>query len=418
MRANINTTTLIARGHSLSARYTALHHRNFRLFWFGQMISLVGTWMQNVAQGWLVYQLTGSALALGMVGVATSLPVLGLALYGGVIADRFNRRNILMVTQTAAMIQALVMAGLIWGGHIQVWHVYLLSFTLGIINAIDTPTRQAFVVDLVAKQDLPNAVALNSTVFNLARVVGPAVAAILIASVGIAAAYFINGLTFVAVLIGLWMINMPEGIVRSTTRSIKDNLVEGFAYIRSDPPTQALIGMVAVIGLFGIPYTTLMPVFADAALHTDVHGYGLLLSATGVGALISAFTLASFSNMKGKGKFLTVGDLVFPLMLIAFSFSRSMPVALILLVGIGGFLVLRAALSNILLQTTVPDALRGRVMAVYIMMFFGMTPLGSFISGAVAERFGAPVAIASGGVIVFIAAIFVFVRFPSLRRLE
>ncbi|MDP8232883.1 MAG: MFS transporter, partial [Candidatus Zophobacter franzmannii] len=219
MRIAITPAALITRGHNLSARYTALHHRNFRLFWFGQMISLVGTWMQNVAQGWLVYQLTGSAFALGLVGMAASLPVLILSLFGGVIADRFDRRNTLLVTQTAAMIQALFMAWLIWAGHIQVWHVYLLSFTLGMINAMDTPTRQAFVVDLVAKQDVPNAVALNSTVFNLARVVGPAVAAILIASVGIAAAYLINGVTFIAVLIGLAMIRMPQGIVRSTTRS-------------------------------------------------------------------------------------------------------------------------------------------------------------------------------------------------------
>lgn len=401
----------------LPTGYAALKHRNFRLYWFGQMISLIGTWMQIIAQGWLVYQLTRSPLALGLVGMASSLPILLFSLFGGVLADRFDRRKLLLTTQTLAMIEAFIMAGLIWSGQIQVWQIYALAFGLGMINAVDNPSRQAFVVELVGKEDLPNAIALNATIFNLARVVGPAVAAALLATVGVGSAYFINGLTFIAVIVMLLAIRVPTRTTRATQRSMADNLREGLAYIRSDPPTLALIGMVAIVGLFGLPYSTLMPAFADRALHTGVQGYGALLTASGIGALISALSLASLSSLRNKGRLLTLGDMIFPLMLMAFSFTRWMPLALGLLMLVGSFLVMRATVSNILLQTTVPDELRGRVMSVYTMMFLGMTPFGSFQAGWVAEHFGAPTAIFVGGLIVWLAAIFVFIRFPRVRRL-
>lgn len=411
------STSRLRRRLGLPAGYTALKHRNFRLYWFGQMISLIGTWMQTVAQGWLVYQLTRSPFALGLVGMVASLPVLLFSLFGGVLADRFDRRKLLLTTQSLAMLDAFIMAGLIWRGQIQVWQIYALAFGLGLINAVDNPTRQAFVIELVDKDDLPNAIALNSTIFNLARVVGPAVGAALLATVGVASAYFLNGLTFIAVIVMLLAIRVPARTTSATQRSMADNLREGLAYIRSDPPTLALIAMVAMVGLFGLPYATLMPAFADRALHTGVEGYGALLTASGIGALISAFSLASLRTLRHKGKLLTLGDMVFPLMLMAFSLTRWMPLALSLLVLVGSFLVMRATVSNILLQTTVPDELRGRVMSVYTMMFLGMTPLGSFQAGWVAERFGAPAAIFVGGLIVWLAAIFVFIRFPRVRQL-
>ncbi|HBY97995.1 MAG: MFS transporter [Ardenticatenaceae bacterium] len=411
------STTKSRQWLGLPAGYAALRHRNFRLYWFGQMISLAGTWMQTVAQGWLVYQLTRSPFALGLVGMAASLPILFFSLFGGVLADRLDRRKLLITTQSLAMFEAFIMAWLIWSGRIQIWQIYALAFGLGMIYALDSPARQAFVVELVGREDLPNAIALNATIFNLARVVGPAVAAALLATVGVASAYFINGLTFIAVIVMLIAIQVPARMTSATQRSMLDNLREGLAYIRTDPPTMALIGMVAIVGLFGLPYSTLMPAFADRALHTGVQGYGALLMASGIGALISAFSLASLSSLRHKGKLLTVGDLIFPVMLVAFSLTRSMPLALGLLVLVGGFLVMRATISNILLQTTVPDELRGRVMSVYTMMFLGMTPFGSFQAGVVAEHFGAPAAILIGGLIVWSAAVFIFIRFPRVRRL-
>jgi MFS family permease len=402
----------------LPRTFSALRHRNFRLYWFGQMISLVGTWMQSVAQGWLVYQLTHSPLALGVVGFAGSLPVLLFSLFGGVIADRVNRRSLLIVTQTLSMIQAFLLAALTFTGLVQVWQVILLAFTLGVINAFDNPARQSFVVEMVGREDLMNAIALNSTVFNLARVLGPATAGALLALVGTAGCFFLNGVSFLAVIVGLLAMNL-----RSTQRpahlgSMWSNLADGLRYIRSDPAVLTLIALTAVIGIFGMSYTTLMPIFADQVLHVGEQGYGFLLSMMGLGALGGALGVASLGSFRHKGWLLTTGDLVFPAMLLSFSLSRSFLVSAFLLVGVGAALVSRAAITNTLLQTMAPDELRGRVMSVYTLMFLGMTPLGAFQAGVVADRFGAPFAVGCAAVVCGLSALLVVWRLPRVRRLE
>jgi MFS family permease len=402
----------------LPRTFSALRYHNFRLYWFGQMISLAGTWMQSVAQGWLVYELTHSPFALGLVGFAASLPVLLFSLFGGVLADRVNRRSLLVATQTLSMIQAFLLAGLTFTGLVQVWHVILLAFTLGAINAFDNPARQAFVVEMVDREDLMNAIALNSTVFNLARVLGPAIAGALLALVGVTACFFLNGVSFLAVIAGLLAMNLRPTRRPARIGSMWTNLADGLRYIRADPTVLTLIALVAVIGIFGMPYATLMPIFADQVLHVGEQGYGFLLSMMGLGALIGALGVASLGNFRHKGWLLTAGDLLFPAMLLLFSLSRSFVVSAFLLMGVGAALVSRAATTNTLVQTMIPDELRGRVMSVYTMMFLGMTPLGAFQAGVVANWSSAPFAVGYSAVVCGLSALLVLWLLPQVRRLE
>lgn len=407
-----------ASGIRMPATFRALRHRNFRLFYFGQMISLIGTWMQNVAQSWLVYLLTGSPFALGLVSFAGSLPVLLCSLPAGVVADRVGKRNLIVAMQTAAMIQAFMLSFLTWTGIVQIWHVALLAFGLGTISSFDMPARQAFVIEMVGKEDLMNAIALNSAIFNGARIVGPAIAGILVASLGVAPSFFLNGLSFLAVIAGLLLMDVQSRPVAHTGASMRQNIAEGLNYLRSNTTVRTLTTLVAVASIFGMPYAMLMPAFAADVLHVDASGLGFLSAAVGLGALAGAFALASLAGTRRKGLLLTAGNLLFPAMLLLFAASRSFLLSLAILVGVGWAFITQNATVNSLIQSIVPDYLRGRVMSVYTLMFVGMIPVGSLQAGVVAQRFGAPFAVGLGAAIALGYSLWVLWRHPEVRKLE
>jgi len=401
----------------LPRTFRALRHRNFRLYWCGQLFSLTGTWMQNVAQGWLVYRLTDSPLALGLVGFVGSLPILLFSLFGGVIADRLHKRNLLLATQTAAMLQALILATLTVTGLIQVWQIIVLALLLGTVHAFDTPARQAFVIELVGKEDLMNAIALNSSVFNATRIIGPAIAGVLISLIGEAGAFYINAFSFLATIAALLLMRV-EAVNHSDGETVWRNLIAGLRYIKQTPIVRTLLSLIAVSSLFGMSAVALMPVFAKDILQVGPTGLGFLTAAIGGGALSGALTLASLGNFQRKGLLLSIGNLAFPSMLLLFALSRSFALSLLFLIGGGWGLITQNALTNTLLQTSVPDHLRGRVMSVYALMFLGMMPLGNLQAGVVAEHLGAPVAVVLGASVVGGYALWVFLKRPQVRQLN
>ncbi|CAN5770536.1 MFS transporter [soil metagenome] len=398
--------------------FAALRHRNFRLFWFGQLFSLTGTWMQSTAQGWLVLELTNSELLLGLVTAASSLPVLLFTLYAGVVADRMEKRRIILAAQGAALVFALALGLLTGTGHITLGWILLLVLLFGTANAFEVPTRQSFFVDLVGKEDLTNAIALNSAAFNLTRVSGPAVACVLIGTVGIAAAFFLNALSYLGVIGGLLLIRLPKFRPPPRTQSTVENLREGFAWIRGNRLPKTLVGLIAAFSILAFPYAMLLPVFARDVLGVGAPGLGALLSATGAGALAGGIALAVIGDRVRRGPLLLVSSLSFTSLLVAFAFSRSFTLSLVLLAAAGFTMILNNATTNALLQSLVPDALRGRVMSVYVFMFLGMTPVGSLQAGAVARWLGAPVALAGGGVVLLLVILIVWWRVPELREVR
>jgi len=403
---------------ALPPTFRALRHRNYRLWWSGQLISLTGTWMQTVAQSWLVLQLTNSAFLLGLTGFIGSLPILLLSLWGGVVADRVHKRNLLVATQTTAMLQAFLLAFLTWRGLVRVEHVLVLAAVLGLVSAFDAPTRQAFTVEMVGKEDLMNAIALGSTLFNAARIIGPALAGVLLAIIGTAGCFTLNGVSFLAVIAGLLAMRLPPAPRVATSESALHNLREGLAYVRSNSMVLSLLALVGTTSVFGMPYAVLMPIFAQDVLKMGAQGLGFLTAAAGIGALIGALTLASLSRFGRKGLLLTAGNLLLPALLAAFAFSRSFPLSLLCLVGVGWAMIAQNTTANTLIQITVPDHLRGRVMSVYTLLFMGMTPLGNLQAGTVASLMGAPFAVGFGAAICALAALLILWRLPQLRRLE
>jgi MFS family permease len=392
----------------------ALRHRNFQLFFSGQLISLVGTWMQSVAQSWLVYRLTGSALLLGSVGFASQVPVFLFAPLGGITADRVNRRHIVIATQVAAMLLAFVLAALTLSHKVQVWHVFVLASLLGVVNAFDIPGRQSFLVDMVGKEDLMNAIALNSSMFNGARVIGPAIAGILVAKIGEGWCFFANAVSYIAVIIGLLMMRV-QSPVRVAMASPFEHMMEGFRFVNRTAPIRALLLLLGLVSLVGMPYVVLMPIFADQILHGGARGLGILMGATGVGALLGALTLAFREGVKGLGRWVAMCSAGFGVSLVLFSLSHKFWVSVILLLPVGYTIMLQMASSNTLIQVMVPDALRGRVMAVYSMMFMGMAPIGALFGGALAERLGAPLTIAIGGLASVAGACWFGLHLPKIR---
>ena len=370
------------------AAWRALRHRNFQLFFSGQLISLIGTWMQSVAQSWLVYRLTGSALLLGSVGFASQIPVFLFAPLGGITADRFNRRYIVICTQIASMVLALVLAALTLLHKVQVWHVFVLAALLGVVNAFDIPGRQSFLVEMVGKEDLMNAIALNSSMFNGARVIGPAIAGILVAKIGEGWCFFANAVSYIAVIIGLLLMKVHSP-VRAAMASPLEHIMEGFRFVNRTAPIRALLLLLGLVSLVGMPYVVLMPIFADQILHGGARGLGILMGATGVGALLGALTLAFREGVKGLGRWVAWCCAGFGASLIVFALSHSFWLSVLLLLPVGYSMMLQMASSNTLIQVMVPDALRGRVMAVYSMMFMGMAPIGALLGGALAEHLGA-----------------------------
>ena len=394
----------------------AFRHRNYRIYFAALFVSFVGTWMQSVAQSWLVYRLTDSAFLLGLVSFASQVPVFLLAPFGGVLADRQSRHRIILVTQTIAMVQAFLLAALTLSGRVNVAAVIALALMLGVVSAFDMPARQAFVVQLVGRKDLINAIGLNSSMINSARIIGPAVAGVVVAWIGEGLCFLINGVSYLAVLGGLGMIKVGDGGVEKHKESALQDLKEGFDFVRRTAPVRALLLLVAFVSIVGLPYIVLMPIFADRILGAGAKGMGILLGAAGAGALAGALTLATRREVRGLGKLVAISVAVFGSMLILFSLSRSLVLSAALLVPTGFTLMLQTSAANTLLQNMVPDRMRGRVMSFFSMSLMGMAPFGSLLSGALATRFGAPATVAAGGALCLLASLVFSLRLPHLRR--
>lgn len=397
--------------------FSALRHRNFQLFFIGQLISVIGTWMQNVSQPWLVYQLTGSPLYLGIVSFSSAVPVLTLSLWAGVFVDRVPKRRLLMVTQSLAMLHAFLLAADVFLGWVQPWHIVIFAICLGTINAFDGPTRQSFVVEMVGKEDLQNAIGLNGVIFQGARIIGPSIAGILLAVIGPAWCFFINGVSFIAVIFCLSQMRVQPIIGAKRDMNPLMQMKEGLDFIRNNQTVLTLISMVAVANVFGFGYSALMPAFAQDVLRQGPEGLGLLSASVGVGALTGALIVASLANFKHKGALLTFGNLFFPTMVVLFAASKIFPLSMALLVGVGlGFMV-QNGMTNTLVQTNVPDHLRGRVMSVYMLVFQGFFPIGSLMAGTIAEHYGVPIGAAFGGTIALAAGLLWLWRAPFIRKL-
>ena len=402
---------------SPTSPFRALRHRNFRLFFFGQGTSLVGTWMQNIAQGWLVLELTNSAFWVGAVSALTSLPILLLALPAGVFVDRLHKHRLVIYTQILSALQALALALLIWTHAITLWQVAAIAVFLGAVNAVDTPARQAFMVELVGKEDLGNAIALNSSVFNAARVVGPSVAGVLISLVGLAWCYLLNAVSYLAVIGGLVAMRLPPFVRPARTGSTWAQFREGARFVRGDRRILALVTLMAAMSVFGYPYLVLMPVFARDVQQVGASGLGFMMATTGAGAVVAALGLAVFERRVRPGAVLVWTGPVFGLAVASFAVSPWFSLALAILPVTGGAMILNSAVANTLIQHIVPDALRGRVMGFYAFVFLGMAPFGAFFAGWAADQFGAPVAVALGGLVCVLASLVIWRKVPEVPLL-
>jgi MFS family permease len=406
--------------------FVALRHRNFRLFWFGQLISLIGTWMQSIGQAWLVLELTHSAWLLGVVGALQFLPVMLLALFGGVLADRLPKRKVLLFTQSFAMLQAAILWILVATGHVQIWEVLVLASLLGLTNSVDMPTRQAFVVEMVGREDLPNAIALNSSLFNMARVVGPGLGGLIIAFLGVAPLFLLNAVSFVAVIIGLALIRMNELLAvaprakangATSKQSTLQSLREGLTYVFHTPSVLLIIAVIGVISLFGINFNVILPLFATDVLNSGALGFGFLSAAFGLGSLFSALWIA-WGNRRPSVHHLLIAALAFCVLEIFFALSHLYVLSLILIAAVGFAQILFSATSNTALQTVTPDHLRGRVMSVYLVVFAGSVPLGNLFTGGLAHVYGAQISLLIGAALSLIAAVVGWIlRSPAEKSL-
>jgi MFS family permease len=399
-----------------SHAWRALRHRNFRLFFTGQSISLIGTWMTRVATSWLVYRLTGSALLLGIVSFAGQIPTFLLAPFAGVLVDRLNRRNLLVWTQVLAGIQSLALAALTLAKVITIHEIIALSALQGLINAFDMPGRQSFLVQMVEdKKDLSNAIALNSSIVNMARLVGPAIAGIIIAGVGEGYCFAIDGLSYIAVVVSLLMMRVPPSTIVRVTTSMLEQLREGWTYVVHFRPIRTILTLFALLSLMGMPFMVLMPIFASQILHGGAHTLGYLMGASGVGALISAISLALRKSVRGLTTMIQIAAVMFGSGLILFGLSRYIALSFLLLILVGFGMMQGLAASNTVIQTLVPEDKRGRVMSYYTMAFVGMAPFGSLLAGALAHRFGAPHAVMITGSFCLLGAAWFTTQLKSVR---
>jgi MFS family permease len=396
----------------------ALRSRNYRLFFAGQGISLIGTWMTQLATVWLVYHLTNSALMLGVVGFTSQIPNLLLTPFGGVFADRFSRHRILIGTQILAMVQSLTLAALALSGVIQIWHILALSLLQGIISAVDAPARQVFVTELVdRREDLANAIAINSTMFNGARLIGPAIGGLLIAQVGEAYCFLIDGLSYIAVIAALLAMKFqPKQIPRLEGNPLQI-IKEGFDYAFSCPPIRSILLISSLVSLMGMQYTVLVPVFADKILKGNAQTLGFLMAASGIGALAGGIYLVSRTTVIGLGKLIIIGPGILGIGLITFALSRFLPLSLLAMSVIGLGTILQIAAGNTVLQTIVDDDKRGRVMSLYTMSFLGITPFGSLLGGALADRIGATDTLIIAGIACILGALFFSRQLPALKKI-
>jgi len=394
----------------VTTRFRAMQHRNFQLFIGGQLVSLIGTWMQTTAQLWLVYKLTNSAALLGIYGFANQIPILLLASVGGYVGDRYNRLYGVIVTQTVSMILAFVLAGLQLTHMLREWEIILIAFLVGVVNAFDVPIRQSLFVQMVGKEDLPNAIALNSSIFNGARVVGPAIAGFAIAWIGEGWCFFLNGVSFLAVIGALLAMRVSRENPQPSKESPWQSFLQGFRFAMADVPIRSALLLLSVLSLFGLQYSVFLPIFADGILHGGAKGMGFLMSAAGVGAVIGALYFAGRTNYTGLARWIAGTALVCAVGLVIFSQSRFflLSAAVIFLVGFAA--TVQMAATNTIVQSRVPDELRGRVMAVYATMFMGVQPIGSLIAGGIAKHIGAPYTMSLFGVLVFVGGLIFFFR--------
>lgn len=394
----------------------SLKHRNFQLFFSGQLISLVGTWMDTAAEALLVYRLSGSSLLLGTVAFAGQIPISLFAPAGGFVADRFDRRKVVIGTQTASMLLAGALAFLTLSHRVTVNQVIILAAAMGIVNAFDIPTRQAFLVEMVGREDLMNAIALNSSMFQGARVIGPVIAGIIVYKIGEGWCFFGNSVSYIAVIVGLILMRIaPKPRQEGRRTPPLEHIREGFRFARHTAPIRALLMLIALVSLAAMPYSVLMPVFAENILHGTARTYGVLMGAVGVGACLGALTLASRRGVNGLGRLIAIACGAFGSFMILFSFSRLYWLSICFLVPMGFSMMTQTASSNTLIQVMVPDRLRGRIMSVYSMLFMGMAPLGALLYGALAERIGAPYTLALGGAIAILGALFFAYNLPKIR---
>lgn len=408
--------------HHRAGMFRALSHRNYRVFWLGAFLSNTGTWMQAVAQGWLVLQLTNSALWLGIDAFVATAPGFFLTLAGGVFADLVDRRRLLLYTQVVAGVAAIALATLVWTNQITVWMVLAFSFVTGCCMALAGPSYQAMTFDLVGREDLANAVALNSSQFQLSRVVGPVFAALGFKFFSLAGCFFLNGLSFVAVVVALRMVHFKDAT--KFVHSVKDrralwrDLIDGFRYVRNRPRVFSLLSISAINSLFGAAYITLIPIFARDIFHLGASGLAWMMGVAGAGAFAGALVLAYLGDFKRKGWSVLGGALGFGVFLIAFAQATHLVWSLIFLFGVGFTIVTSVAVTNTLLQQLVTDAMRGRVMSMFILSFIGTMPIGNLLAGAVSQRYGAPFALAGGGVCIIIYVTVVAIRNRRLRELH
>ena len=405
-------------GNSLKLITRALSHRNYRLFFGGQGISLIGTWMQQIAMNWLVYRLTDSALLLGIVGFTSRIPTFLLASLAGVLADRWNRHRVLVITQTLSMVQAMILALLVLTGTIALWHIIFLSLSLGLINALDIPTRQSFVVDMIEKrEDLGNAIALNSSIVNGARLVGPSVAGVLIATLGEGMCFLLNGLSFIAVIVALLAMKITPKKRETQNSGVLQGLKEGFSYAFGFAPIRSVLLLLALVSLMGMPFIVLMPIFAEKILYGGPRALGFLLGATGVGAIAGSIYLASRKSVLGLGRIIVISSAFFGIGLVGFSLSRLFWLSLLMMLITGFGMMVEMASSNTVLQTIVEEDKRGRIMSFYTMAFMGMVPFGSLLGGSLANSIGAPNTVMIGGVACILGSVMFAIKLPSLRKI-
>ena len=402
----------------MSTRFRALQHRNFQLFFAGQLVSLIGTWMQSTAQLWLVYKITHSAALLGVFGFANQIPILLLASVGGYLGDRYNRHRGVIATQTASMILAFLLAGLTLTGAIHdlrgAWVVIIIAFLVGIVNAFDVPIRQAFLVQMVGKEDLPNAIALNSSMFNGARVVGPAISGFAIPWIGEGWCFFLNGVSFFAVIVALLAMRITPVERKPSSESPLQSLLQGFRFAMQDVPIRSALLLLSWLSLLGLQYSVFLPIFANDILGQGARGLGLLMSAAGVGAVLGALHFAARTEYKGLARWIAATSTSCSIGLVFFSQSRVFWLSMVVLFVVGFSATVQMAATNTLVQRRVPDELRGRVMAVYATMFMGIQPLGSLLAGGIAKRIGAPYTLGLFGILVLTGS-FVFFFLVVLR---
>ena len=421
MKSNRASPSLIPTRMQKSDRKSflpALRSRNYRLFFAGQGVSLIGTWMTQIATVWLVYNLTHSALMLGIVGFTSQIPSFILAPFGGVIVDRFDRHRILIGTQVLAMVQSLTLAALALSGVVQIWHIIVLSFVQGLINAVDAPARQAFAVELVEqREDLANAIAINSTMFNGARLIGPAIGGLVIARVGEAYCFLIDGLSYIAVIIALLAMRFKPKTRSIATSNPWQDVKDGINYAFMSLPIRSILILSALVSLMGMQYTVLVPIFADKILGGNVQTLGFLMAASGVGALFGGIYLISRQTVIGLGKLVIIGPISLGIGLIIFALSRFLPLSLgaMFLMGLGT--ILQIAAGNTIVQTIVDDDKRGRVMSLYTMSFLGVTPFASLLGGTLATYIGATNTLLIAGVSCILGALFFIRQFPELRTI-